>query len=112
MKAVEAAFFFIYTTMSTFQEIINSGQPVLIDFYATWCGPCKAMSPIIEGIGKEVKGQARVLKVDVDKNQALASSLQIQAVPTLAIFKNGKVVWKHPGGMDKHTLKSTLLSFI
>lgn len=98
--------------MSSFQEIINSNQPVLIDFFATWCGPCKAMSPVIESIGKEVQGQARVLKVDVDKNQQLASSLQIQAVPTLVIFKNGKVVWKHPGGLDKQTLKSTLLSFV
>lgn len=98
--------------MNSFQEIINSGQPVLVDFFATWCGPCKAMAPIIESIGKEVQGQARVLKVDVDKNQAIAASLQIQAVPTLAIFKNGKVVWKHPGGIDKQTLKNTLISFI
>ncbi len=97
--------------MSAFQEIINSNQPVLIDFFATWCGPCKTMTPIIEAIGKEVQGKARVLKVDVDKNQQLASSLQIQAVPTLVIFKNGKVVWKHSGGLDKHSLKTTLLSF-
>lgn len=97
--------------MSTFQEIINSNQPVLIDFFATWCGSCKTMSPIIEAIGKEVQGKARVLKVDVDKNQQLASSLQIQAVPTFVIFKNGKIVWRHSGAIDKQSLKTTLLSF-
>lgn len=98
--------------MNNFQTIINSGQPVLVDFFAVWCGPCKAMTPVIESIGKEVQGKARVLKVDVDKNQPLAASLQIQAVPTLAIFKNGKIVWKHAGGIDKQTLINTLLSFV
>ena len=97
--------------MSSFQEIIYSNQPVLVDFFATWCGPCKSMSPVIESIGKEVQGKARVLKVDVDKNQSLAASLQIQSVPTLMIFKNGKAMWKHSGGMDKMSLKNTLLSF-
>ena len=57
--------------METFNDIINSGKPVLIDFYATWCGPCKAMAPVIEQVGKEVQGKARVLKIDVDKNQML-----------------------------------------
>lgn len=97
--------------MNSFQEIINSGQPVLVDFFATWCGPCKVMSPVIESIGKEVQGRARVLKVDVDKNQAIAAALQIQSVPTLAIFKDGKIVWKQAGGMDKPALLTKLLSF-
>lgn len=97
--------------MEKFHEIINSDIPVLVDFYATWCGPCKAMAPIIETIGKEVQGKARVLKIDVDKNQAVAAKYGIQAVPTLMIFKNGNVVWRHPGGMDKAALKNTLLSF-
>lgn len=96
----------------TFQEIINSDTPVLVDFYATWCGPCKAMAPAIEAIGKEVQGKARVLKIDVDRNQAAAARYQIQAVPTLMIFKNGNVVWKHSGGMDKNSLKNTLLSYV
>ncbi len=85
---------------------------MLVDFYATWCGPCKAMSPAIEAIGKEVQGKARVLKIDVDKNQALAARYQIQAVPTLMIFKNGKVLWKQSGGMDKSSLKNILLSYV
>ena len=98
--------------METFNDIINSGKPVLIDFYATWCGPCKAMSPIIEQVGKEVQGKARVLKIDVDKNQLMAAKYQIQAVPTFAIFKNGQIVWRQPGGTDKQTLLRTLLSHL
>lgn len=90
--------------METFQQIINGDKPVLIDFFATWCGPCKAMSPIVESLGKELQGQARVLKIDVDKNQALAAQYQIQAVPTFIILKKGKVVWKKAGGADRMTI--------
>ena len=98
--------------MDTFSSIINSNTPVLVDFYATWCGPCKAMAPAIEAIGKEVQGKARVIKIDVDKNQAVASKYQIQAVPTLAIFKNGQIVWRQSGGMDKASLKNVLMGFV
>ena len=98
--------------METFQQIINGEKPVLIDFYATWCGPCKAMSPIVEALGKELQGQARVLKIDVDKNQALAAQYQIQAVPTFMIFKKGQVVWKKAGGADKMTIMSELKQYI
>lgn len=98
--------------METFQQIINGDKPVLIDFHATWCGPCKAMSPIVESIGKELQGQVRVLKIDVDKNQALSAQYQIQAVPTFLIFKQGKVVWKQAGGADKMTMKQQLMKFI
>lgn len=95
--------------METFNQIINGDKPVLIDFYATWCGPCKTMSPIVEAIGKEVQGSARVLKIDVDRNQALAAQYGIQAVPTFMIFKKGQVVWKKAGGADKMTMKAELL---
>ena len=98
--------------METFQQIINGETPVLIDFYATWCGPCKAMSPIVEQIGKEMQGQARVLKIDVDKNQAVAAQYQIQAVPTFMIFKKGEMVWRQPGGADKMTIMNQLRKFI
>lgn len=98
--------------METFQQIINGDKPVLIDFYANWCGPCKAMSPIVEVLGKELQGQARVLKIDVDKNQTLAAQYQIQAVPTFMIFKKGQVVWKKAGGADKMTILSQLKQFI
>lgn len=98
--------------METFQQIINGDKPVLIDFYATWCSPCKAMSPIVEQIGKEMQGQARVLKIDVDKNQAVAAQYQIQAVPTFMIFKKGEMVWRQPGGADKMTIMNQLRKFI
>ncbi len=97
--------------METFNEIINSGIPVLVDFHATWCAPCKAMSPTIEAIGKEVQGKARVLKIDVDKNQALATKYNICSVPTLMIFKNGNAVWQQAGGMDKSSLYNILTNF-
>ncbi len=98
--------------METFQQIINGDKPVLIDFYATWCGPCKAMSPIVEAIGKEVQGSARVLKIDVDRNPAIASQYGIQAVPTFMIFKLGQVVWRQPGGADKMTIKNELMRHV
>lgn len=98
--------------METFQQIINGEKPVLIDFYATWCGPCKAMSPIVEQIGKEIQGQARVLKIDVDKNQAVAAQYQIQAVPTFMIFKKGQMVWRQPGGVDKVTIMNQLRKYL
>lgn len=98
--------------METFQDIINGNKPVLVDFFATWCGPCKAMAPVIESIGRELEGQARVLKIDVDKNQSVAARFQIQAVPTLLIFKNGQVVWKNAGGMDRAALLTQIRRFI
>ena len=98
--------------METFQEIINGEKPVLVDFFATWCGPCKTMSPIVESVGKEFVGQARVLKIDVDKNQALAAQYRVQAVPTFVIFKKGEIVWRNSGGVDKNTLKQQIRNFI
>lgn len=98
--------------METFQAIIQGDKPVLVDFFATWCGPCKAMSPIVEALGKEMLGQARVLKIDVDKNQSLAAQYQIQAVPTLLLFKNGQIVWRKAGGADKMTLKQQIQAAI
>lgn len=97
--------------METFQQIINGDKPVLVDFYATWCGPCKTMSPVVEAIGKEVQGSARVLKIDVDRNQAIAAQYGIQAVPTFIIFKGGRIVWKQAGGADKMTIKTELLKY-
>jgi len=98
--------------METFQEIVNGDKPVLVDFFATWCGPCKAMSPLVESVGKELLGQVRVLKIDVDKNQSLAAQYQVKAVPTFMIYKKGKVVWRNAGGVDKATLMQQLKSFV
>lgn len=97
--------------MEKFTDIISSDVPVLVDFYATWCGPCKAMAPAVAQVGQAVQGKARVLKIDIDRNQAIAQQLQIQAVPTFAIFKKGKVVWRHSGMLDARSLQQHLLSF-
>jgi thioredoxin 1 len=92
----------------SFNEIISGNKPVLVDFYADWCGPCKMMSPVVEQVSKEMAEQVRVLKVDVDRNQSAAMAYQIQGVPTFIIFKNGKVVWRQSGAMPAQTLRSAL----
>lgn len=97
--------------MEKFNTLISSPTPVLVDFYADWCGPCKAMGPAIQAVGKEVEGKARVIKVNIDKNQAAAMQFNVRAVPTFIIFKEGQQVWRHSGMIDKNTLEKQLLSF-
>lgn len=97
--------------MANFSEIINSEQPVLIDFYADWCGPCKTLSPIIQEVAKELNGNARVLKIDVDKNQRLASKLGIKGVPTMVIYQKGKIMWRQSEVMQKSEIVSKLNQF-
>ena len=98
--------------METFKDIINGDKPVLVDFFATWCGPCKVMSPTVEALGKEVAGQPRVLKIDVDKNEAVANLYRIQSVPTLIIFKKGEIVWRTSGVVEKGALLEQIKKFI
>ncbi len=96
----------------TFGTIIKGDKPVLVDFFATWCGPCKMMHPILEQVSKQLGDEVRIVKIDVDKNQQLASQLQVSSVPTLAIFKNGEIVWRQPGVQPANLLAEKLKSFM
>lgn len=86
------------------KEVLNSDIPVLVDFYATWCGPCKMMSPIVEEIAKEMEGKVKVLKIDTDEEQQLAIKYGIMSIPTFIIFKNGKIEKTLIGMQDKTEL--------
>jgi thioredoxin 1 len=90
--------------MSKFNELINGEKPVLVDFFAEWCAPCKATAPIIKQIAEQMSGKVVVLKVDVDKNQAVARQLNIQGVPTLVIYKKGNIVFRRAGVTPAHEL--------
>jgi thioredoxin 1 len=94
--------------MEPFSEVIKSDKPVLVDFYADWCGPCKAMTPVIKEVAKGVEGKGKVIKINIDKNINAAQTYQIQAVPTFIIFKNGSIIWRHSGMIDKASLMTVL----
>jgi thioredoxin 1 len=98
--------------MSSFSALIAGAKPVLIDFSAEWCGPCRMMPPILKEVAAQLGDQVRILKIDVDKNPALATKLQIQGVPTLVIYKNGKQLWRQSGVIPAHQLVPLLKQYI
>ncbi len=93
---------------TSFSDLINSPKPVIIDFYADWCGPCKVFHPILDELKEEMGAKIRVIKIDVDKNQALSSKLQVRSIPTVMIFQNGEAKWRAAGVQSLQTLKSEL----
>lgn len=94
----------------SFNDIIQGDTPVLIDFFATWCGPCKYQAPILEELASAIGDEARIIKIDVDRNQAIAAQYGVRSVPTLMIFKNGEMKWKEAGVKEKEQLIQLLRS--
>ena len=95
-----------------FETIINDTKPVIVDFHALWCGPCKVQSPILKELATELGERVKVIKIDVDQNNAISSQYQIQSVPTLIVFKNGKPVWRQSGVVSKANLYNILMQNI
>lgn len=93
-----------------FESIINSNTPVLVDFFAEWCGPCKAQSPILKEIASELGEKVKVIKIDVDKNPEIAMKFHIQEVPTLMVFKNGRQMFRQSGMMTKPQIYNVLIN--
>ncbi len=92
----------------TFQEVISSATPTLVDFYADWCGPCKQQAPILDELKKKMGDVVTVVKIDVDRNQQAAQSLGIQSIPTLMLFKEGKALWRHSGVVGAAVLEEII----
>lgn len=94
--------------MEKFEDLIQSQNPVLVDFFAEWCGPCKGMKPVLDSLEQEMKEKARIVKIDVDTHQELATQYKIKAVPTFILFKKGEAVWRHSGVIQGSELKKVI----
>jgi thioredoxin 1 len=90
--------------MSSFNQIIQSDQPVLVDFFATWCGPCQMLAPILKEVKANLGERISIIKIDVDKNQAVAAQYQVRGVPTMILFQNGKPLWRQSGVISKEDI--------
>ena len=97
--------------MENLTDIIKGSQLTLVDFYATWCGPCKMMHPVLEQLKKELGDSIRVIKVDIDKNESVAMQMRIQSVPTLMLFQSGAMKWRQSGAMSLADLKATIAKY-
>jgi thioredoxin 1 len=95
----------------TFNELIQSEKPVLVDFFAKWCGPCQMMAPLLNEVKQEIGDSASIVKVDIDKNQDAANAYQVQSVPTFILFRNGKILWRQSGAVPKKGLIDVLKKF-
>ncbi len=98
--------------MGKFQDIIAGDIPVLVDFFAEWCGPCKMMKPVLEDLKRKLGDKIVILKVDVDKNESMAAAFRIQSVPTLMLWKNGQIAWRQSGAMPLHELEQILSAYL
>lgn len=98
--------------METFSDVISADRLVLVDFFATWCGPCKAMHPILEQLKQQLGDRLRIIKIDVDKNQAVAAQYQVQAVPTLMLFRGGRQLWRQSGAVPLQQLMGIVESYV
>lgn len=98
--------------MSKFEELIASEKPVLVDFYAEWCGPCKMMPPILKQVKDALGDEVTIIKIDVDKNPQAANAYNVQGVPTLIVFQKGQVKWRQAGVVQANQLQQTLQQFI
>ncbi|MBP5680716.1 MAG: thioredoxin [Bacteroidales bacterium] len=98
--------------MENFNEIINSEQLTLVDFFATWCGPCKTMHPVLEQLKEQMGDRLRILKIDVDKNEALSASYRVQAVPTLMLFRKGELLWRQSGALSLNQLSGIVKDYL
>ena len=98
--------------MAGFKELVSGTTPVLIDFYADWCGPCKMLAPTLKEVKAQLGDQIKVLKIDVDRNQALAQKLGVQGVPTLMIYQNGSLKWRQSGVLPTHQIVSQLKAYL
>ena len=97
---------------NSFNNIINENLPVLVDFHADWCGPCKMLAPILKEVKHELKDAIKIVKIDVDKNQVIASKYQVRGVPTMILFKNGNQLWRQSGVVQKNDILNTVKQYL